>query len=86
MGGAVEAPCAAAAILQQLLDHPVFSADDISDLLPNLSDVNIYRALQRLEDDGVIHEVTARKRDRVWAATLVMDELEDLADRIAQRL
>ena len=77
---------AAAAILQQLLDHPVFSADDISDLLPNLSDVNIYRALQRLEDDGVIHEVTARKRDRVWAATLVMDELEDLADRIAQRL
>ena len=36
-----------------------------------------------MERDGVIHEVTSRKRDKVWAATDVLAELEDLGKRIA---
>ncbi|GAA1213815.1 Fic family protein [Rhodoglobus aureus] len=77
---------AAAAIIGMLLDHPVFSAEDVELLLPDAQTSAIYKALTRLEKDGVIHEVTARKRDRVWSATLVMDELDDLADRIAQHI
>lgn len=77
---------AAAAIVGVLLDHPVLGAEDAEALLPGISTASIYEALARLETDGVIHEVTARKRNKIWAASLVMDELEDLTKRIGQRM
>lgn len=41
-----------------------------------------YQAVERLEAAGVIREVTARKRGRVWVAAALQSELEDLAHRI----
>lgn len=76
------AASAASAILEILLEHPVLSADDVVNLTA-ASESSVYSALERLESDGVIHEVTERKRDKVWAATDVLDELDDLNDRIA---
>ena len=73
---------AAARILDQLLNHPLLSADDAIQLT-GASETSAYDAMDRLERDGVLHEVTARKRDRVWAATDVLAELEDLGKRIA---
>lgn len=41
-----------------------------------------YQAVERLEAAGVIREVTARKRGRVWVAAAVQAELDDLGRRI----
>jgi Fic family protein len=72
----------AAAVLDLLLDHPVINADDAAQLTGAKSTA-AYEALARLENDGVVHEVTARRRDRVWAASAVLGELDNLSDRIA---
>jgi Fic family protein len=58
----------AAAVLDKLLDHPVISADDAAQLTGAKSTAT-YEALARLGHDGVVHEVRARKRDRIWAAS-----------------
>ena len=73
---------AAANVLRLLLDNPVLSADDAVRLTGS-AESSVYEAMDRLERDGVIHEVTSRKRDKVWAATDVLAELEDLGKRIA---
>ncbi|TFV83678.1 Fic family protein [Microbacterium sp. dk485] len=41
-----------------------------------------YQAVERLVSAGVIHEVTGRKRGRVWAATDLLAESDDLDRRI----
>lgn len=46
----------------------------------------LYAALTRLEEAGIIQEITGRKRDRVWAASDLMVELEDLDSRIASAM
>jgi hypothetical protein len=38
--------------------------------------------MDRLEADGVIHQVTERRRNRVWGATEILTELDQLAARI----
>jgi hypothetical protein len=39
--------------------------------------------MDKLEDLEIVTEITGRKRDRVWAATDIMAELDDLDARIA---
>ena len=73
---------AAEIILSQLLDHPVLTIDDAERLAPRASTSSVYEAMVRLEKDGILHEVTARKRHKVWAASLVMDELDELDRKI----
>lgn len=46
------------------------------------SDTSLYDALERLAGAGVIRELTNRKRDQVWGAAPILDELEDLSMRI----
>jgi Fic family protein len=76
---------AAAQILALLTTHPVLSAEDVTNLISApLS--SIYTALERLERDGVIHQVTNRQRNRVWGATEVLAELDRLGGRIAERM
>ncbi len=75
----------AAAILGLLLEHPVLSADDAAHLT-GASSSSAYDAMDKLERDGVIYEVTSRKRNKVWAATEVLAELDLLAKRIADEV
>lgn len=42
--------------------------------------------MERLEKDGIIHQVTDRQRDRVWGATAVLGELDALNRRIADEV
>jgi len=72
---------AARAIIAVLLQHPVLSAAAAHALVGG-TESSVYSAMDRLEGDGIIHEVTDRKRDKVWAATAVLDEMVTLADRI----
>lgn len=71
-------------ILDGLLDNPVFDAESVEDRIGRPSSTT-YVALDRLEDAGVIHRITNRQRNRVWAVTAVIDELGTLDRRIAAR-
>jgi Fic family protein len=72
----------AQAVLRILLDRPVLSAVDAMRMTGG-SESSVYSAMDRLEADGIIHEVTNRKRDKVWAATAVLEEMTALTERIA---
>jgi hypothetical protein len=44
----------------------------------------VFAAINRLVDARVLRPLTDRKRDQIWGAGLVLDELNDLGVRIAQ--
>lgn len=77
---------AARAIVDGLIALPVFKAEDAERLLSGQSEASVHETLKRLEADGVIYEVTARKRNRIWAAKLVMEEQTALIARIGKRV
>lgn len=72
---------AVAALLALFYDHPVMAAAEIESLAV-ASTAAAYVALDRLESAGVIREVTGRKRDRVWVASDLLAELDDVDRRI----
>ncbi|WP_227820096.1 Fic family protein [Agromyces aureus] len=69
-------------LVDALLENPIITAAD-AERIAGVETANAYRAMRRLEDTGVVREVTGRKRDQVWAAVAVLDELDDLNVRIA---
>lgn len=72
---------AAASLLAVLAEHPILSAEEAQQLTgAPLS--SVYTALDRLEADGIIHQVTARQRNRVWGVDDILAELDELAARI----
>jgi Fic family protein len=73
---------AAERIINLLVEHPVLSAEQAENLLGS-SMQSIYEAMDALERAGVVHELTNRQRNKVWAATAVLTELESLNLRIA---
>lgn len=76
---------AAASILNALPTTPVISSADAERIAGGTTS-SAFTALERLETDGVIHEVTGRVRNRIYVASAIMDELSDLEVRIAQRV
>jgi Fic family protein len=76
---------AAAKILSLLPANPILSAEDTVSIVqaPRSS---VFAAINRLRDAGVLRPLTDRKRDQIWGASLVLDELDDLGVRIAQTI
>lgn len=81
MTGPVRGHSAAAKIMGSLLDTPVLTADSVSDRL-GLRTSSVYAAIDRLHVAGVLRPLTSRKRDQVWGAGIVLDELDSLGARI----
>ncbi len=81
IAGPMRQGSAAAKILSLLPSHPILSAEDAISIVqaPRSS---VFAAINRLHDAGVLRPLTDRKRDQVWGASLVLDELEDLRVRI----
>lgn len=75
---------ALAALVDTLLEHPVFDAEAAEDRIGRPTST-VYDALDRLEKAGIIHPITNRQRNRVWAVTAIIDELSALDRRIAGR-
>ena len=75
---------AASKILDSLLDHPVFSAEEAG-LRVGGATSSLYAAISGLHESGVIRPLTNRTRDQVWVAASLADELDDLGVRIAAR-
>ena len=72
----------------QLLEHfmrsPVADADAIHESLGG-SVSRAYAAIERLHSVGIIEPLTSRKRNQIWAAREMLDELMDLDARIQSR-
>ncbi len=73
---------AAAALIPAFFDNPVMGVDD-AEAVAGVRGQATYTALARLEDAGVVQEITGRKRDKVWAASDLLAELTVLDSRIA---
>ena len=81
MSGPLRSHSAAAKIVGSLINVPVVTAEDVIDRL-ELKPSSVYAAIERLQSAGIIHPLTTRKRDQIWGAGLVLDELESLGARI----
>ncbi len=79
--GPVRSHSAAAKIMASLIAMPVITAEDVSNRL-RLSTSSAYAAIDRLHEAGVLRPLTNRKREQVWGAGLVLDELDALGARI----
>ena len=84
LAGAPRKGSAAAGILDNLLNEPVFSAEDAETRIGG-STSSIYAAISRLHSAGVIRPLTHRTRNQIWVAASLADELDDLGVRIAAR-
>jgi Fic family protein len=72
---------AAAALIPAFYDHPVMTAAEIEQRSGS-STPAAYLAIDRLAEAGFIAEITGRKRDRVWVASELLAELDELDRRI----
>ncbi len=68
-------------LLQLLPSTPIVSSDDVASLV-DAPRSSVFAAIKRLHETGVLRPLTDRKRDQVWGASLVLDELDDLGRRI----
>ena len=80
--GPVRRGSAVAKLLDLLPANPVLSADQALAAVDSPQS-SVYAALARLRDAGVLRPLVERKREQVWGAGLVLDELDDLGVRIA---
>jgi Fic family protein len=72
---------AAAVLIEAFYDHPIMGSADV-EFYSGSAPSQGYRAIDRLVEAGFIQEITGRKRNRVWAASEVLAELDDLDRRI----
>ncbi|MCW1819734.1 fic protein [Mycolicibacterium conceptionense] len=80
--GPVRRGSAAAKLLDLLPSTPILSSDDAVALI-DAPRSSVFDAISRLRSAEVLRALTDRKRDQIWGARLVLDELEDLGNRIA---
>jgi Fic family protein len=74
---------AAAQLLAHLPSRPIMSSEDASAII-DAPRSSVFAAINRLYDAGVLRPLTNRKRNQVWGASLILDELEDLSLRIGR--
>jgi Fic family protein len=76
---------AVATLLEALLRQPVVDIDSLRALAGGVADKNIYAAVNRLTDAGVLTELSGAGRNRVWAATAVLALLDRIENRLGRR-
>ena len=76
---------AATVLIGLLLSQPVVTHKLAADMA-GTSERTAFTAIDRLVEAGVLVEITGNRRDRVWMAGDVFDELDRLQDRIGRRI
>lgn len=71
-------------LIDSLATDPIFTTEEVERRL-GLPTATAYRAIDRLAETEVIRPLTSRRRDRVWGAGSLLDELDDLGVRIGSR-
>ncbi len=69
-------------LLDLLPSQPIISSED-AESLTGAPRSSVFTAINRLHDAGILRPLTDRKRDQIWAAGAILDELDDLSARIA---
>lgn len=82
--GGVRAGSAAARLLALLPEHPVLGTEDAVRLVGGAAS-SAYAAVERLAAAEVLRPLSARQRNQIWGAGAILDELDDLGVRIAER-
>jgi Fic family protein len=73
---------AVAKLLQFLPSQPIISSK-VAERIATSPRSSVFAAINRLQDAGVLRPLTDRKRDQIWGAGAILDELDDLGARIA---
>lgn len=81
-GRKLRANSAAQKVLEELPRTPFFTAEDMVERVGG-STSSIYSAIETLTEAGVLRPLTNRKRNQIWCAGAIIDELEDLGMRIS---
>jgi Fic family protein len=76
---------AVARLLEALLRQPVVDIEALRPLAGHVADKNIYAAVDRLTETAVLTELSGGGRNRVWAATGVLDLLDRFESRLGPR-
>ena len=84
IAGAPRKNSAAAKILDNLLNAPVFSAEEAEAQIGGATS-SVYAAISKLHNAGIIRPITNRTRNQIWVAAALADELDDLGVRVAAR-
>jgi Fic family protein len=71
--------------LAGLFDHPVFTAAELRERLGRSESV-VYGAIAVLVEAGILRRVDRKRRDQIWVAAPLADELDDLNRRIEGRV
>lgn len=71
-----------ARLIERLSATPILTAEDAIRAVGG-SASSVYAAIERLQATGVLRPLTNRKREQVWGAADLLDELDDLGTRIA---
>lgn len=71
-------------LIEGLLRDPILNAQ-VAQKITGSSAPRTYEAIDRLADEGVLHEITGHSRNRVWSVSDVATELADLDARIGAR-
>jgi Fic family protein len=83
MVGPVRAGSATAKLIALLPARSILSADDAASAV-GASTSSVYAAIERLREAKVLRPLSDRRRDQIWGASLILDELDDLGVRIAR--
>ena len=82
--GTIRTGSSTSKLLERLISNPVFSAEELVGLIGK-NPSSIYNAISRLHDVGILTPLSDRKRNQIWGAVDVLQELEELDHRIAMK-
>lgn len=83
-GRVPRAGSAARRILELLMHMPFFTPEQLKDRIGG-STSSVYSAIDKLAEVDILRRLTERKRDQIWCAGAIIDELEELGSRIARQ-
>ena len=69
-------------LLEVLISKPVFIAEELIGVIAKNS-TSIYNAISKLNKVGILAPLSDKKRNQIWGAVDVLQELDDLDHRIA---
>ncbi len=82
--GTVRSGGSTSKLLEVLISSPVFSADELIGVIGR-NPTSIYNAISKLKDAEILIPLSSKKRNQIWGATDVLQELEDLNHRIESK-
>lgn len=67
-----------------MISIPVFSAEELIGVIGK-NPSSIYNAITKLISAGILEPLSDQRRNQIWAPVDVLQELEDLNNRIAAK-